>query len=212
MSDQNPPKQLKRELGFFGAIIMGLGSMVGAGIFVSLGIAAGISGSAVILAVVVAGLLAACNGFNSAQLAANHPVSGGVYEYGYKYLTPWLGFTGGWMYLLAKTASAATAALGFAGYLLNTLGLTEEGFLVPTALAAVFILTLIVIGGMRRSKETTIAIVLITILSLLFLIIAGLLVWPSTGFENLTISGTNSSNWIGNLLEASALMFVAFNA
>jgi APA family basic amino acid/polyamine antiporter len=52
-----------------------------------------------------------------AQLAANHPVSGGTYEYGCRYLTAALDFTAGWMLLCAKSASAA--ALGFVGYLLN---------------------------------------------------------------------------------------------
>jgi len=98
------------KLGVLGAIMMGLGSIIGTGVFVSIGIAAGIAGPAVILAVAIAALVATCNGLNSAQLAANHAVSGGTYEYGYK-LTPWLGFTAGWMFLVAKTASAATAAL-----------------------------------------------------------------------------------------------------
>ena len=123
MLNENPPKQLKRELDWLSAAIMGLASVIGAGIFVSIGLAAEISGSAAIAALIVAGLLAACNSLNLAQLAVNHPVSGGIYEYGYKYLTPWLGFTGGWIYLLSKTAVAATAALGFSGYLLNNLGM-----------------------------------------------------------------------------------------
>jgi APA family basic amino acid/polyamine antiporter len=106
---------LKREVGVFGATMMGLGSMVGAGVFVSIGIAAGIAGPAVILAIVLAAIVATCNALSSAQLAASMQVSGGTYEYGYAYLNSWLGFTAGWMFLCAKTASAATAALGFAG-------------------------------------------------------------------------------------------------
>ena len=117
---------LKRELGIFGATLMGLGSIVGTGVFVSIGIAAEIAGPGVIVAVAIAALVAVCNGLNSAQLAANHPVSGGTYEYGYKYLNPWLGFTAGWIFLLAKTASAATAALGFAGYFLNAVGVADR--------------------------------------------------------------------------------------
>jgi len=115
--------RLQRQVGLPGAVAIGLGSMVGTGIFVSVGIAAGISGPSVLLAIVIAALVATCNGLNSAQLAASHPVSGGTYEYGYRYLTPWLGFTAGWMFLLAKSASAATAALGFAGYFSNALAL-----------------------------------------------------------------------------------------
>ncbi|MBW4491725.1 MAG: APC family permease [Oscillatoria princeps RMCB-10] len=211
MSEENPPRQLKRELGWFGAGITGLASVIGVGIFVSIGIAAGISGTAVIAALVVAGLLGACNSLNLAQLAASNPVSGGIYEYGYKYLTPSLGFTGGWIYLLSKVAVAATAALGFAGYLLNATGWGERHFLVPVAEAAVFIITLIVLGGMQRSKVSTIAVVSVTVFSLLFLIVAGLFVHFPEGFETLLAPGKTSSNWLPNFLHSVALMFVSYN-
>ncbi|PMB38583.1 amino acid permease, partial [Fischerella thermalis CCMEE 5319] len=86
MSVGNSQPQLKRELGVFGATLMGLGSIIGTGVFVSIGIAAGIAGPAVILAVAIGAIVAIFNGLSSAQLAANHPLSGGSYEYGYKYL------------------------------------------------------------------------------------------------------------------------------
>ncbi|MEZ4830424.1 MAG: APC family permease [Caldilineaceae bacterium] len=140
------PTSLKRQLGLWGAVMMGLGSMVGTGVFVSIGIAAGIAGLAVIVATAIGALVAVCNGLSSAQLAANHPVSGGTYEYGYRYLRPWLGFTAGWMFLLAKSASAATAALGFAGYLLNAFGVADPLWRIVLALAAVIVLTGVVLG------------------------------------------------------------------
>ena len=101
-------KQLKRELGVFGAVMMGLGSIVGTGIFVSVGIGAGIAGPAVLVAIVIAAAVATCNGLNSAQLAANHPVSGGTYEYGYRYLNARLGFIAG----CVAEAEAACGVLG----------------------------------------------------------------------------------------------------
>src|SRR5690554_8005061 len=104
---------------------MGLGSILGTGIFVSIGIAAGIAGPSIVVAVLLAAVVATFNGLSSAQLAASHPVSGGTYEYGYRYLNPTLGFTAGWMFLCAKSASAATAALGLAGYLLAGTGLSS---------------------------------------------------------------------------------------
>jgi APA family basic amino acid/polyamine antiporter len=180
--------------------------MVGTGVFVSIGIAAGVAGTSVILAVAIAALLAACNGLSSAQLAANHSVSGGTYEYGYRYLTPWLGFTAGWMFLLAKTASAATAALGFAGYLLNALRLDANQWLVPMALVTVVILTLIVLGGIRRSNLTNLIIVSVTLLSLMIFIITGL---PHVTPENFTPFFPDKSA-IASLLHGSALMFVAY--
>lgn len=206
MTVRTPHPQLKRELGVLGATLMGLGSIVGTGVFVSIGIAAGIAGPAVILAVAIGAIVATCNGLNSAQLAATHAVSGGTYEYGYKYLTPWLGFTAGWMFLLAKTASAATAALGFAGYLLNVTGLSST-LVVPTAMLAVVVLTLIVLTGIRRSNTANMVIVSVTLLSLAFFIFTCLPRAATVGVDNLTPFFTGD---LGTVLHASALMFVAY--
>lgn len=210
MPESKAPPSLKRELDVRGAILVGLGSMVGTGVFVSIGIAAGVAGTSVILAVAIAALLAACNGLSSAQLAANHSVSGGTYEYGYRYLTPWLGFTAGWMFLLAKTASAATAALGFAGYLLNALRLDANQWLVPLALVTVVILTLIVLGGIRRSNLTNLIIVSVTLLSLMIFVITGLPHVTAANFTPFFPTDTSDKSAIASLLHGSALMFVAY--
>jgi APA family basic amino acid/polyamine antiporter len=192
---------LKRELGVFGATMMGLGSIIGTGVFVSIGIAAGIAGPAVIIAIAMAAAVATCNALNSAQLAANHPVSGGTYEYGYRWLNPLLGFAAGWMFLCAKTASAATAALGFAGYLLNA---TEQDtrWLVPIAISTVVLLTVVVLCGIRISNRVNIVIVSVTLLSLTAFMVAG---WLQVSAERLAMNFQPAS-----LLHSSALMFVAF--
>ena len=141
---QHPsPPSLKRDIGLFGATLMGLGSILGTGAFISVGIAAGITGPSVILATALAALVATCNALSSAQLAAAHPVSGGAYEYGYRLLTPAAGFTAGWMFLCAKTASAATAALGFAGYALALFGHNDQMTRVVVALVTIAVLTAI---------------------------------------------------------------------
>ena len=165
--------RLRRELGTFGAVMMGLGSIVGTGVFVSIGVAAGIAGPSVVLAIAIGAAVATFNGLSSAQLAAAHPVSGGTYEYGYRYLTPRLGFTAGWTFLLAKSASAATAALGFAGYALGAFGIDARAPLVPLALLLVAALTGVVLAGIRRSNATNIAVVAVTLASLTFFVVAG---------------------------------------
>lgn len=200
------PLQLKRELGVWGATLMGLGSIMGTGIFVSIGIAAGVAGPAVIVAILIGAIVAICNGLSSAQLAANHPVSGGTYEYGYEYLTPSLGFTAGWMFLVAKSASAATAALGFAGYLLNLLGV-DPVWATPIAVLAVIGLTIIVLSGIRRSNTANTVIVGITVLALGILVVACLPRWVAAGTSNFSPFLQGS---ISNVLQASALMFVAY--
>ena len=207
---ETPAGTLKREIGVFGATMMGIGSMVGTGVFVSIGIAAGVAGPAVLLAIALAAIVATCNALSSAQLAASMPVSGGTYEYGYAYLTPWLGFTAGWMFLCAKTASAATAALGFAGYLLQMVG--HESLVVPVAVAAITALTAIVVMGIRRSNRANIAIVSITLFALVFFVLAGMPQLWGKGQESwhpFFLSSETGSPWPG-LLEATALMFVAF--
>lgn len=192
---------MSRELGVFGATMMGLGSIIGTGVFVSIGIAAGIAGPAVVIAIAMAAAVATCNALNSAQLAANHPVSGGTYEYGYRYLNPWLGFAAGWMFLCAKTASAATAALGFAGYLLNSFG-QETSWLIPLAIGTVVFLTAIVLSGIRLSNRVNIVIVSITLASLTAFVVAGL---PTVSTSRLAMQIEPTS-----LLHACALMFVAY--
>lgn len=207
MTNQTSSPQLQRRIGVRDAVLMGLGSIVGTGVFVSIGIAAGIAGSGAIIAVIIAAFIATANGLNSAQLASTHPVSGGSYEYGYKYLNPWWGFTAGWMFLVAKTASAATAALGFSAYLINALQLDPK-WNVAIALLAVITLTLVVWGGIQRSNAVNTAMVSIALFSLLLFIAAALPNLTSNAGENLNLSLSPEN--LPQLLQATALMFVAY--
>lgn len=192
--------------------MMGLGSIIGTGVFVSIGIAAGVTGPSIVLAIVVGAIVATFNGLSSAQLAANHPVSGGTYEYGYRWLHPSLGFTAGWMFLCAKSASAATAALGFAGYSLNLFGQDQSTWTVPLAVGVVVAVTLLVLSGIRRSNRTNILIVSLTLASLACFVIAGLPTALENGASNLSpfFMPSESGQPVGRFLEACALMFVAY--
>lgn len=208
-----PAPALRRELGVFGATMLGLGSILGTGVFVSIGIGAGIAGPAVIAAIAIAGLLAVCNALSSAQLAAAHPVSGGTYEYATRLIHPGAGFTAGWMFLLAKSASAATAALGMAGYLLHALGFDASRLLVPTALGAVIILTIVVLTGIRRSSVTNTLIVSVTLVALGAFVLAGAPVAMREGGANLSPflePGEGARSPLVALLHATAIMFVAY--
>lgn len=202
---------LSRVVGVHGATLLGLGSILGTGIFVSVGLAAGIAGAWVVVAVILAALVATFNALSSAQLAAAHPVSGGTYEYGHRYLNPTLGFSAGWMFLCAKSASAATAALGFGGYLLAALGVGGAGARVALAGAATVVLTGIVAGGMRRSNRTNAAIVSITVLALLAFVGFGIPQALHHGPEHLSeLSAFGGGGSVRALLHATALMFVAY--
>ena len=101
---------LERDLGLLDAIGIGFGAIVGAGIFVVIGLAAGIAGPAFLIGLFIAAIAATANALSSAQLAAEYPHSGGAYEYGYRVLTPWAGFAAGWMFLVSKITAAGTVA------------------------------------------------------------------------------------------------------
>jgi APA family basic amino acid/polyamine antiporter len=215
----NEQRSLHRVVSLPGAVLLGLGSILGTGVFVSIGIGAGVAGNALLLAVALAAVVAACNALSSAQLAAAHPVSGGTYEYGYRWLSPSLGFAAGWMFLCAKSFSAATAALGFAGYALRAApgvgdGIDLHRWKVLLALVGVLALTALVLTGMRRSSRVNAAIVSVTLASLAAFCVFGLrdaagraeVLWKPTFFG---VEGDDRPALV-RLLEATALMFVAY--
>ncbi len=199
------PGKLHRVVGWRGAVLMGLGSILGTGVFVSVGFVAMEAGGLVLPAIGIGALVALCNGLSSAQLAAAHPVSGGTYAYGYRFLHPLAGFSAGWLFLLAKSASAATAALGLSGYLLELSGLDKLALGLP--LAAIALLTLLVAGGLRQANIGNAIVVGITLAALLLFIGWGLF-GEDTGAASIAsaIGGDDPLR----LLEASALMFVAY--
>src|SRR5690625_5876414 len=77
-----PASRLARQLGTFDSVVIGMGAMIGAGIFAFIGPAVAVAGSAALLALLLAGGLAYCNAAASAQLAVVYPESGGSYVYG----------------------------------------------------------------------------------------------------------------------------------
>jgi APA family basic amino acid/polyamine antiporter len=188
--------QLKRELGMAGAIVTGLGSIVGTGAFVAIGIASSRWGDAVLWAIPLAAVVAVFNGMSSAFLAGKFPVAGGTYEYGYRTLSPWLGFSAGWLFVLAKTASAATAALGVALYL----G-TEDAW-VP--IAAVIGVTLLVLAGLRRTALVNGGLVALTVAAI------GWFTWQSLSGAGPGFLGFITDDTTNPLLGATAFLFVAY--
>lgn len=115
-----PSATLPRRLGTGDAVVLGLASMLGAGVFTVFAPAARTAGWWLPLAILLAGVVAACNAFSTADLAADQPESGGGYVFGRRLLAPWAGRLAGVAFLIGKTASAAAAARVFAGYVLPT--------------------------------------------------------------------------------------------
>src|SRR5947208_16652472 len=107
---------LARRLGLGDAVVIGLGSMLGAGIFAAFAPAARAAGSLLLVGLAVAAAVAYCNATSSAQLAAQYPTSGGTYVYGRERLGEWWGFLAGWGFVVGKTASCAAMAITFGAY------------------------------------------------------------------------------------------------
>jgi len=107
-----------RRLGTADAVVLGLAAMLGTGVFTVFAPAAAAAGGWLLLAVALAGLVAACNAMSTAELASAHPESGGGYVYGRERIGPWAGRLAGVAFLTGKTASAGAAAGAFGLYVL----------------------------------------------------------------------------------------------
>jgi basic amino acid/polyamine antiporter, APA family len=172
-STAGSPAALQRRLGLPGAIAIGIGSMVGAGVYTSLGLAASTAGSLVVLALVLAGVTAWVNATAMAQLSAVHPTSGGAYVFGRRQLDDWAGFVAGWGFVTGKSASIAAMAYTFALYLVPTTAGTADWTARWVAIAAVVAVTGVNLAGITRTVQATVAIVVPVLLVLMAVIVAG---------------------------------------
>src|SRR5690606_24059723 len=195
------PAELHRALGLLDAVGIGFGAIVGAGIFVVTGVAAGVAGPSLLVALFLAGLAATANALSSAQLAAVYPYAGGTYEYGYRLLGAWPGYIAGWMFLASKTTAAGTVAIGLGGYL----GALLPG-LPPRAVGvgAILLFTLLNLYGVRRTSTVNLAIVTASVGALLAFVAFGAGSVSSAAFEPFAPAGT------GGVMRAAALLFFAY--
>ncbi len=142
---------LVRRLGTFDAVVIGLGSMIGAGVFSAFAPAAEAAGSGLLVGLGLAAAVAYCNAVASAQLAAQYPTSGGTYVYGRERLGEWWGFLAGWGFVIGKTASCAAMALTFAAYAVPGPSWLER----PVAVLALLALTAVNLRGITRTAGLT---------------------------------------------------------
>lgn len=194
------PAPLTRRLGLADAVFLGLGSMIGAGVFAAFAPAAHAAGAGLLPALVVAAVVAYCNATSSARLAAIHPESGGTYVYGRERLGEFWGYLAGWGFVTGKTASCAAMALTVVAYAAPGLGQPWRSLL---AVAVVAALTAVNYFGVHRSALATRVIVTSTLLVLTVAAVTTglgphasgpLVAWPGTG----------------GILEAAGLLFFAF--
>jgi APA family basic amino acid/polyamine antiporter len=196
------PARLQRRLGVVDSTAIGLGSMLGAGVFVVFSPAAALAGPLLTIAVAVAGVVAYCNAVASAQLAAKYPASGGTYVYGRRQLGEWPGFIAGWGFITGKTASCAAMALTFGHYL-------APGFATPVAVAAVVVLTGVNLLGITRTALLT-RILLAVVLATLVFVAAASVIGPHPAGAGAGWSAAVDGGNAWGVLPAAGLMFFAF--
>ncbi|WP_029069091.1 APC family permease [Jonesia quinghaiensis] len=190
---------LQRQLGFSASVFLGLGSMLGAGVFVVFGPATAVAGNLTYLALGIAAFIALCNALASAQLATQYPTSGGTYTYGRHQLGPLWGYLAGWGFLVGKSASCAAMAMTFAYYATPTLDHRYGG------IAAVIGVGTLNIRGITRTATAT-RILVLGVLAIL----AGVLIVSILGPQATTVDSQLTDVSFMDVLQASGLLFFAF--
>lgn len=185
MDPDNPPVTLRRSLGPLSMTLYGLGTIVGAGIFVLIGEVIGVSGSAAPAAFVLAAFIAALTGLSYAQLASRHPSSAGEAAYvSAAFARDSLTLVVGLAVALSGMVSAATMAHGFARYLGSLVDLPST----TVILSYLAILGAIATWGIRESAALVGALAISTVLGLLAIVVAvihgeGQWHWPQAIFQ-----------------------------
>ncbi|MCU7820458.1 APC family permease [Kitasatospora sp. DSM 101779] len=193
------PPGLRRHLGVSDAVMIGLGSMIGAGVFAAFAPAAAAAGSGLLLGLALAGAVAYCNATSSARLAARYPASGGTYVYGRERLGPFWGYLAGWAFVVGKTASCAAMALTVGSYLWPAQAHA-------VAVAAVAALTAVNYVGVQKAAWLTRAIVA-TVLAVLAAVVT---VCLSGGAADPAHWAVGADAGPHGVLQAAGLLFFAF--
>ncbi|MBP2413379.1 APA family basic amino acid/polyamine antiporter [Arthrobacter stackebrandtii] len=194
--------ELARRLGTVDAVVIGLGSMIGAGVFAAFTPAAQAAGSGLLVGLAVAAFVAYCNATSSAQLAAAYPTSGGTYIYGRERLGPWPGFLAGWGFVVGKTASSAAMAMTFAAYA------APPGWERPVAIAAVVLLVAVNYRGVSRTAGLA-RIIVAAVLAALTIAVAAVWAGGAASPGDVPGGGLLAHGWYG-ILQSAGLLFFAF--
>jgi APA family basic amino acid/polyamine antiporter len=191
--------QLQRRLGIPAATAIGVASMLGAGIFFVWAPAAADAGAGILLALPLAGAVAALNALSTTRLAMAHPVSGGAYAYGRAELGALPGFVAGVLFLVGKTASVAAIASIAGAYL-------WPDFARPVAVAAVVVLAIVNASGIRSTAVVSTVIAALVVAAL----VSVLIVSAVQGAGLPPRSPVSFAGGVLGVLQAAALIFFTF--
>jgi|TARA_Y100000310_G_scaffold332837_1_gene409180 APA family basic amino acid/polyamine antiporter len=193
---------LKRALGLFETTLMGVGIILGAGIYVLIGEAAGIAGNSVWLSFALASIVAIFTGLSYAEFSSRFTDDSGEYDYVKRTVSERWGFIVGWMMVFTLLISAAAVALGFAGYFARLFPSFNTG-IVAIAIAIILLFSFLSYWGIKQAAWLNIFFTFLEIFGLLFIIYLGLGKIGSVNYMEMP-SG------FGGVLSAAALVFFAF--
>ncbi|HOI72331.1 MAG TPA: APC family permease [Methanobacterium sp.] len=201
--------ELKRDLGVWGAASIGIGAIIGTGIFVLLGVAAGLAGPSVIFSFIIAGITALLTGLSSAELSSFITEEGGSYIYTTKAFGKFPGFVIGWIKSFDYIIGASAVSIGFASYFTYFLHLPPiRSTIITIATVWPIILMLLNIKGMREASVANTGLVVLKVSALVVFII--------TGVYYMILHGNPSNyypffpNGLNGMLSGAAIIFFAF--
>ena len=195
--------ELQRKLGLADAVVIGLGAMIGAGIFAALSPAAAAAGSGLLVGLAVAAVIAYCNATSSARLAARYPASGGPSVYGRERLGVVGGYLAGWGFVVGKTASCAAMALTIGAYV-------WPGQARAVAVAAVVAVIAVDYRGIQKSAALTRVIVAVVVGILGAVVVAAVGSGAVGSGAGGSEAGVPSAVSVHGVLQAAGLLFFAF--
>ena len=210
---------LRRAVGVLDLTALGLGGIIGTGIFVIIGEAIGKSGPSIVIAFVLAGVTCAFSALSYAELASTIPVSGSAYTYAYATMGELLAWIIGWDLILEYAVAVAAVAVGWGGYF-NELLNTVTGLKLPTEIAAppgeggvvnipavVIVLAImgVLIAGIKQSVRSNSTMVFVKIVILLLFIGLGV-----TAFSSSNLTPFFSGQGFAGTAAAAALIFFAY--
>lgn len=207
-SGRGEKSELKQSISLFQAIMYGIGIILGAGIYVLIGDAAGIAGNAIWISFIVASIIATFTGLSYAELSSMFPKSGAEYMFAKNaFGNNFIAFIVGCLIIFVAVFSAATVAIGFAGYLSVFFPQMPQTFY---AVSLICILSFVNFVGIRESVWTNVAFTLVELAGLFVIIAAGLILTPGTTVDYLETPPMVSQPSFFLILSAAGLIFFAY--
>ena len=205
--------ELKRTLSFFDATAIGIGAIIGAGIFVVLGVAVGYAGPAVVISMIIAGTVALFTAISFAELSSAIPKEGGTYQYAYEMINPFVAFISGCMWLFAQTIAGSAVCLGLASYFVGLIPqfpakILVFSFAVSTvnivAVSAALALTALNLRGIKHSARVNNILVVTKILILCLFVGVGAFLLKPQYYSNFAPNG------LFGILQGAGFIFFAY--